>query len=146
MDMNKIFYPNEKCLKYVEEAVLEIEIVANYPTRILKYSPFLKYCTMLEGEKYEDFLSVCVENPESLRNRIPIDVFRTGPCLLPDYLLRKRLHKLKRELYDRSISALLPIKIQAKSEKEIERKKLLDLSCILGKMITYELRNDLLNE
>lgn len=28
MDINKVFYPNEECIKYVKEAVLEIEIVA----------------------------------------------------------------------------------------------------------------------
>ena len=146
MDINKIFYPNEECLKYVKEAVLEIEIVAKYPTRILKYSPFQKFCTTMEGEKCDDFLSIYVENPESLRKKIPSYLLTTGPCLLFDYSSRKRLHKLKRELYDRSISALRIIKIQAKSEREIERKKLLDLSSILGERIIYELESDLRNE
>ncbi len=68
MDINKVFYPNEECIKYVKEAVLEIEIVAKYTTRILKYSPFLKFSTMLEGKKCDDFLSAYVENPESIND------------------------------------------------------------------------------
>ena len=146
MDINKVFYPNEECIKYVKEAVLEIEIVAKYPTRILKYSPFLKFSTMLEGKKCDDFLSAYVENPESLKKTIPSYLLTTGPCFLFDYSSRKRLHKLKRELYDRSISSLLIIKAQAKSERETERKKLLDLSSILGERIIYELESDLRNE
>ena len=52
MDINKVFYPNEECIKYVKEAVLEIEIVAKYTTRKFQNISFYqKHGFYLTNEK-----------------------------------------------------------------------------------------------
>lgn len=143
---SKMFYPNMECLKYVETAVSELEIVIKYPTRILERSPFVKYCAVLEKGKCDDFLSICVDNPDKIRNtlwRLPL----AGPLLFPfsiDSLEWSQVRKKEKELYDKCNLILVEIKTQLKKEKAQDRKDLLILSCLLAERIIYELKSDLM--
>lgn len=143
---SKMFYPDMECLQYVEIAVSELEIVIKYPTRILDRSPFVKYRAVLEKGKCDDFLSICVEDPDRIRNalwKIPIG----GPVLFPfldDSIERSRLRKKKKELHDRCNLILLELETQLKSEKAKDRKELLVLSRLLAERIVYELKSDLM--
>lgn len=147
---SKMFYPNMECLKYVETAVSELEIVIKYPTRILERSPFVKYCAVLEKGKCDDFLSICVDNPDKIRKGKWFESAITTVAepillsLLDDSIERSRLRKRKKELYDKCNLILVEIKAQLKKEKAQDRKDLLILSCLLAERIIYELKSDLM--
>jgi hypothetical protein len=141
---SKMFYPNMECLKYVETAVSELEIVIKYPTRILEHSPFAKYRAVLDKGNCDDFLSVCVENPDKIRNTL----WRQWMLMLcypwDDRIEQARLRKRKKELHDRCNLILLELKTQLKLEKAQDRKELLILSCLFTERIIYELKSDLM--
>lgn len=144
---SEMFYPNMECLKYVETAVSELEIVIKYPTRILERSPFAKYRAVLEKGKCDDFLSMCVENPDKIRNAwwkniTFVMVLKFG--FLEDKIEQERIRKREKELYNKCNLILVEIKAQLKKEKAQDRKDLLILSSLLAERIIYELKSDLM--